>query len=212
MDHGEADQRGDVTRLLGASRKGDPEALDRLMPLVYEDLRRLAARQLRREHAARTLHATALVHEAYLKLSGPGGLQAGDRGHFLAIAARAMRQVLVDEARRRKSARRGGGWARTTLAAGSLAVDFDPDQILALDEALGSLDARQRQIVELRFFAGMEEREVAEVLNVSDRTVRREWTKARAHLYRRLYLQPDAGGDASGEARGETDTAGSREP
>lgn len=188
---GRGDRRGEITRLLGSARDGNPDALDRLIPLVYEDLRRLAQAQLRREHDVPTLHATALVHEAYVKLASGGGLRAGDRAHFLAIAARAMRQVLVDRARRRKSAKRGGDWVRTTLSGGKDEVEFDPDRILALDEAMRELDDRQREVVELRFFAGLEDVEIAEVLGISDRTVRREWTKARAHLYRRLYILGD---------------------
>ncbi|NIN71960.1 MAG: sigma-70 family RNA polymerase sigma factor [Gemmatimonadetes bacterium] len=179
--------QGEVTRLLQAARGGEREALDRLLPLVYDELRQLAGRQLGRERAGHTLGATALVHEAYVKLSGGGTCGAGDRAHFLAIAARAMRQVLVDHARRRARAKRGGGWERTTLGEGDAAVEFQPEEMLALDRALEELDPRQREIVEYRFFAGMEEREIAEVLGVSERTVRRDWVKARAWLYRSLY-------------------------
>lgn len=183
---------GDVTRLLRAAREGDDDAINELLPLVYDQLRALARRQMRRERSDHTLDATALVHEAYLKMAG-GSFDAGDRGHFLAIAARAMRQVLVDHARTRDAAKRGGGWSRTTLADGHRAVGFDPDELIELDRALDELEPRQRKVVELRFFAGMEEREVAAVLGVTDRTVRRDWVKARAWLYRSLY--PDAGPD-----------------
>jgi RNA polymerase sigma factor (TIGR02999 family) len=179
----------EVTRLLDAGRAGDADALARLIPLLYEDLRAAARRQLAREHAPRTLHATALVHEAYLKLAGAGGVVAANRSHFLALAARAMRQVLVDQARQRQASKRGGGWARTTLH-GAIAAEFDPAELLALDQALERLEERQRVVVECRFFAGMEETEIAAVLGVSERTVRREWVKARAWLYRALY--PDA--------------------
>jgi len=191
---------GDVTRLLRAAREGDSSAIDQLIPLVYDELRSLARRQLRRERAGHTLHATALVHEAYAKLSG-GTFDASDRGHFLSIAARAMRQVLVDHARTRDAAKRGGGWARTTLSDGDHAVGFRPDELIALDQALEQLDDRQRQVVELRFFAGLEEREVAEVLGVTDRTVRRDWVKARAWLYRMLYpdSSPGDGQDSAAE-------------
>ena len=178
---------GEVTRLLRAARVGEPGALDNVLPLVYEDLRRLAHRQLAREHGERTLQPTALVHEAYLKLARSGGLDAADRGHFLAIAAHAMRQILVDHARQRGSAKRGGGWVRTTLTGGAWASDYDAAELLALDEALESLDHRQRQVVECRFFGGMEEKEIASALGVSERTVRRDWEKARAWLYRALY-------------------------
>lgn len=181
---------GEVTRLLQAAREGEKDALDRIVPLVYDELRELAGQQLRRERAGHTLHATALVHEAYVKLAGSGGVDASDRAHFLAIAARVMRQVLVDHARRRNAEKRGGGWEQTTLSDGDKAVDFRPEEILALDRALDELDERQRQVVECRFFGGMEEREVAAALGVTDRTVRRDWVKARAWLYRSLYSQP----------------------
>ena len=184
--------QGDVTQLLHLVREGDSRALDRLVPLVYEELRALAKRELYREQQGHTLHATALVHEAYLKLAG-SGMPASDRAHFLAIAARAMRQVLVDHARRRKAIKRGGDMVATTLTDGGAPVDFRPDELIALDEALEQLEPRQRQVVEFRFFAGMEEKEIAEVLGVSDRTVRREWGKARAWLYRSLYPDRSAG-------------------
>ena len=180
---------GDVTRLLLALRGGDREALDRLLPLVYDELRRLARRALGREHAPRTLHATGLVHEAYLKLAG-GSVDASDRAHFLAIAARAMRQVLVDHARRREASRRGGSWSQTTLTEGLRVTDFKPEEILALNEAMDTLEPRQRQVVECRFFAGMEDAEIAEALGMTERTVRRDWVKARAWLYRALYSAP----------------------
>lgn len=181
---------GEVTRLLQAAHEGEPDALERLVPLVYDDLRRLARRQLGHEYGERTLNATALVHESFLKLGG-GAMAASDRAHFLAIAARAMRQVLVDHARDRRAAKRGGGaWERTTLTDGAWAADFDPDGMLALDEALAGLQPRQRQVVECRFFGGMEEQEIAAALGVTERTVRRDWTKARAWLYRYFYPEP----------------------
>jgi RNA polymerase sigma factor (TIGR02999 family) len=183
--------RGEVTQLLVAIRDGEREALDRLLPLVYEELRRMAQRQLGRERADHTLHATALVHEAYLKLAG-GSLNAVDRSHFLAISARAMRQVLVEYARRRNAEKRGGGWERTTLNDGDNAVEFSPDELLSLDAALSELEPRQREVVEYRFFGGMDEQEVATVMGISDRTVRRDWVKARAWLYKKLYQESDA--------------------
>jgi RNA polymerase sigma factor (TIGR02999 family) len=183
---------GEVTRLLQSARGGDPGALERLIPLVYEDLQRLARRQLGHEYGERTLSATALVHESYLKL-GAGALAATDRAHFLAIAARAMRQVLVDHARDRKAAKRGGGmWERTTLTDGAWVREFDSDGVLVLDEALAELEPRQRQVVECRFFGGMEEQEIAVALGVSERTVHRDWVKARAWLYRYFYPEPTA--------------------
>jgi RNA polymerase sigma factor (TIGR02999 family) len=189
--HDAQSQGGEVTRLLHRVRSGDREALDRLLPLVYDELRRLARQALGREHGPRTLHATGLVHEAYLKLAA-GGVEAGDRAHFLAIAARAMRQVLVDHARRRDAVRRGGDWTSTTLTEGVRGTEFKPEEMLALDEALETLDARQRQVVECRFFAGMEDKEIAAALGLTERTVRRDWVKARAWLYRALYSGPHA--------------------
>jgi RNA polymerase sigma-70 factor, ECF subfamily len=180
---------GEVTRLLDAARGGDRAALDRLIPLVYDDLRRLAGRELRRELGERTMHATALVHDLWLKLAAGAPVDASSRTHFMAIAGRAMRQVLVDQARRRRTAKRGGEWHPITLGDGDAAIDVDAEEMLALDDALERLDPRQRQVVEMRFFAGMEEREIAEALGMSERTVRREWTRARAQLYRSLYLQ-----------------------
>jgi RNA polymerase sigma factor (TIGR02999 family) len=181
---------GEVTRLLRAARGGERAALEQLVPLVYQDLRRLAQRQLGREYGERTLNATALVHEAYLKL-GAGAAGAADRAHFLAIAARAMRQVLVDRARERKAAKRGGGiWERTTLTDGAWVGEFEPGEILELEQALGQLEPRQRQVVEFRFFGGMDDQEIATVLNVSERTVHRDWVKARAWLYRHFYGEP----------------------
>jgi RNA polymerase sigma factor (TIGR02999 family) len=170
--------------------------MDRLVPLVYEELRALAKQELYREQQGHTLHATALVHEAYLKLAG-SGVPASDRSHFLAIAARAMRQVLVDHARRRKAVKRGGEMVRTTLTDSGAPVDFRPDELIALDEAMEKLDPRQKQVVEFRFFAGMEEAEIAAVLGVSDRTVRREWVKARAWLYKSMYPDGPAGGPSN---------------
>ena len=182
---------GDVTRLLKAAVAGDSQALDRLVPLVYEDLRRLARRQLRREYGERTLTPTTLVHESYFKLGG-GAMAARDRAHFLALAARAMRQVLVDRARERNAAKRGGGaLERTTLTDGVWVKELDDAGVLALDEALAALDPRQRQVVECRFFGGMAEEEIAEALGISERTVHRDWVKARARLYRYFYPESD---------------------
>jgi RNA polymerase sigma-70 factor, ECF subfamily len=179
---------GEVTRLLHAARDGDSDALDRIMPLVYEDLRLIARRQLRREVGDRTMRPTSLVHEAYVKLTNASALNAGDRGHFLAIAARAMRQVLVDDARRRATSKRGGSWKQITFgerdwSGGALGAD----ELLALNDALDQLEPRQRQVVECRFFGGMEEQEIAQTLGINERTVRRDWVKARAWLYRAIY-------------------------
>lgn len=177
---------GEVTRLLRAARDGDAQAIDRIVPLVYEDLRRLARRQLGRGFGPKSVRPTELVHEAYVKLSKGGAEAASDRSHFFAIAARAMRQVLVEDARNRHAAKRGGGWQRATLSGAHWVVDVDVDELLTLNDALDELDSRQRQVVECRFFGGMEEREIAEVLGITERTVRRDWVKARAWLYRAL--------------------------
>jgi RNA polymerase sigma factor (TIGR02999 family) len=181
---------GEVTRLLHAARGGDGEALARIVPLIYDDLRVLARRQLRRELGERTMRPTSLVHEAYMKLSKGAALHAGDRAHFFAIAARAMRQVLVDDARRRSAGRRSTEWERTTLGDQAWPAELDADEMLALNDAIDALEPRQRQVVECRFFGGMEEQEIAEALGVTERTVRRDWVKARAWLYQSLYGAP----------------------
>lgn len=187
--HGPASP-GEVTGLLERAGAGDRDAVDRLLPLVYEELRRRARGQLRRGSRDATLPATALVHEAYVKLAGGGAIQAESRAHFVAIASRAMRQVLVDRARARGSRKRGGGWTPVTLMDGHQAMDFDPAGMLALNEAIEGLEPRQRQVVEARFFGGLDEVEIAAVLGVSERTVRRDWVKARAWLVRALAHGP----------------------
>jgi RNA polymerase sigma factor (TIGR02999 family) len=186
---GRAAAPGEVTRLLRAGREGNNDALEQVLALIYDDLRVIARRQLRREYQARTLEPTALVHEAYLKMISGTGVDAVDRAHFFALAAHAMRQVLVDRARRRTAAKREGTWKQVTLTdpGGSPANGLDAEDLLALDDALERLDPRQRQIVECRFFAGMDDGEIAAALGITDRTVRREWVKARAWLNRALY-------------------------
>ena len=184
---------GDVTRLLREAREGSGDALDRVLPLIYEELRRLARQQIRREDPGHTLHPTELVHEAYIKLTAGKEPAAENRPHLMAMACRAMRQLLVDHARSRKAQKRGGDWKRTTLSNGSALVETSPEELLALDAALEELDPRQRKVVECRFFGGMEESEVALALRVSERTVRRDWVKARAWLYARLYPEPSDG-------------------
>ena len=179
----------DVTRLLQSASAGDRAALDRVLPLLYDDLRRLARRQLARERGSRTIQPTTLVHEAYIKLAG-NTPRAQDRAHFLAIAAHAMRQVLVDQARERRAAKRGPDWVSTTLTDGVSTTTLGPESLLALDDALERLDPRQRQVVECRFFAGLGDAEIAEALGVTARTVRRDWVKARAWLNRWLSEAP----------------------
>lgn len=180
---------GDVTALLRLAEHGDDGALDRVFPLVYHELQRIARAQLGRERAGHTLQATALVNEAYLKLVQRPPSGTADRGHFLGVAARAMRQVLVDHARAWSADKRGGGVAPVTLNEELSGVGSDPEDILALDEALDRLDAldeRLRRVVELRYFAGLQDEEIADVLGVTRRTVQRDWVKARAWLHREL--------------------------
>lgn len=180
---------GDVTVLLHRLRAGDDDALPRLLPLVYGELRAAAARALAREHGGHTLQATDVVHEAFFKLAGGGIVASHDRAHLLAIAARAMRQVLVEHARRRSAEKRGGGAVHVTLGGAHDASVVADDELLALDEALDRLDAespRLRALVEHRFFAGLSERETAEALGVSERTVQRDWVRARAWLHAQL--------------------------
>ena len=179
-----------VTALLQRIQEGDRDALDRLFPLVYAELRRVAQRQLRREGPGHTLDATGLVHEAYLKMAGQAVADARGRSHFVAIGARAMRQVLVDHARRRRAAKRGGEWARTSITGKALPAELDLDGLLALDQALERLDERQRRVVECRFFGGLDEQETAEAVGVSLRTVQRDWLRARAWIYQELYPRP----------------------
>jgi RNA polymerase sigma factor (TIGR02999 family) len=181
--------RPDVTRLLMQWRQGDAAALDRLVPLVYDELRRIARAHLRAEPASHTLQATALVHEAYLRLVNLDHLGLADRAHFLAVAGRLMRQILVDHARRRKADKRGGDVTMVTLDSESPASKPPPVDVLALDEALDELASfapRQRDLVELKFFAGLTIEEAAHALGTSPATVERDWALAKAWLYRRL--------------------------
>jgi RNA polymerase sigma factor (TIGR02999 family) len=181
----EATGADDVTPALASERANERAELDRLLPLLYDDLKRLARRLLARERGSRTIQPTTLVHEAYLKLAGSAP-RAADRAHLLAIAAHAMRQVLVDRARERRAAKRGPDWIRTTLNDGVSATELDAEGLIALDDALERLEPRQRQVVECRFFAGLDDAEIAEALGVTTRTVRRDWVKARAWLNRWL--------------------------
>ena len=182
---------GTASRLLARAAGGDDQAASRLLPIVYDELRRLAAGYLRRERPGQTLQATALVHEAYLRLVKPGDHPWTGRTHFLAIAAVSMRQVLVDKARRRDAAKRGGARQRITLDDGVLAATA-PDagvDLVALDRALtdlAALDAQQARIVELRYFGGLTVEETAAVLDISPATVKRHWTLARAFLKKAL--------------------------
>jgi RNA polymerase sigma factor (TIGR02999 family) len=177
-----------VTRLLSALREGDPDALGALVPLVYAELRRIARIQLRAASGA-TLNTTAVVHEAYLKLGGAQGLDFADRGHFFAVAATAMRQVLLDHARRHLADKRGGGAAHTLLDDLEIPVEDRAAELVELDQALTrleELDERTARVVELRFYAGLSVEETAQALDVSAPTVKRDWRRARAFLYREL--------------------------
>ncbi|MBX7117860.1 MAG: sigma-70 family RNA polymerase sigma factor [Gemmatimonadaceae bacterium] len=173
------------------------QALDAMVPLVYDELRRLAQRQLAREQGPRSLQPTTLVHEAYLKLAAHAP-RATSRAHLLAIAAHAMRQVLVDRARERRAQKRGGEWARVTLTDGVGGPAVDAEGLLTLNDAIERLEPRQRQVVECRYFAGLSDEEIAEALGVTVRTVGRDWVKARAWLNRALTEAPAAvpAGDA----------------
>jgi RNA polymerase sigma factor (TIGR02999 family) len=182
---------GDVTLLLHRLQSGEGEAYDRLFPLVYDQLRAAARRALARDAVERPLQPTELVHEAYLKLLGPLEVPFRDRAHFLSVAARAMRQILVDQARRRRAGKRGGGARAVSLHDGDLVVEAGTDDLLALDDALGRLEPRLRAVVEYRFFGGLTERETADVLGVTERTVQRDWVRARAWLHKEIY--PSAG-------------------
>jgi len=178
-----------VTQLLVRWRDGDREALEALMPLVYDELRRLAHHYLRQERNDHTLQSTALVHEAYLRLAGQNPPQWQNRAHFFGIAAHIMRQILVEYARGRSAAKRGGSACRLTLdEAVALPQQMDVD-VVELDKALtglAELDAQQSRIVELRFFAGLTIEDTSEVLGISPATVKRDWVTARAWLYRAM--------------------------
>jgi RNA polymerase sigma factor (TIGR02999 family) len=177
----------EITRLLAELRAGEEDALDRLFPLVYDELRARAARERRRQSPGETLSTTALVHEVYLKFADAASLAVEDRHHFFAVAARAMRQIVVDHARRRLAQKRGAGAHFVTLDPADPSEAVDPADLLALDRALSELselDERLARTVELRFFGGLSVEETAEMMAVSPRTVKRDWRKARAFLLR----------------------------
>jgi RNA polymerase sigma-70 factor (ECF subfamily) len=179
---------GEVTRLLLAWRQGDRDALERLIPLVYGELHRMAERYLRRERPGHTLQPTAIVNEAYLRLIGRQGVDWQDRAHFFAVAAQSMRRILVEHARRRDAKKRGRDGARYLLDTVAMTEPRAVD-LIALDDALAKLaglDAELGRVVELRFFGGLTEEETAEVLSVSSRTIKRKWLAAKTFLYREL--------------------------
>jgi RNA polymerase sigma factor (TIGR02999 family) len=184
-----ATPQNEVTSLLLEVQKGNSEALSSLIPLVYSELRRLASFQLGHKHPEQTLNTTDLVHEAFLKLVGPAGVQWESRAHFFGAAANAMRQIIVAEARKRFAQKRGGSLTKVSLDEGAILTDANADQFVALDEALKELatcDERLARIVELRFFAGLTIDETAKVLDISPATVKRDWIAARAFLHRMM--------------------------
>ena len=178
-----------VASMIDHARQGDERALATLMPLVYDELRRLAARYMRRERPGQTLQATALVHDAYLRLLQDSQLSWQNRAHFFGIAARSMRQILIERARARGAAKRGGNRVRVTFEPGLIAADSPTLDIEALDEALTRLaafDAELARVVEVRFFGGLSIEETAEALDISPATVKRRWTLAKAWLAREI--------------------------
>jgi RNA polymerase sigma factor (TIGR02999 family) len=186
-----------LTRLLRQWSEGDEEAVAEIMPLVYDELHRIAACHLRRERPDHTLQATALVHEAYLRLRDENGIRWEDRGHFLRLTSHVMRRILVDYARERSAVKRGGDQERVTLAEAMELADGPPPHLVAVGdaiEALAALDAQKASIVELRYFGGLTLEEIAEAVGISRPTVVREWRRARAWLYRELK------GDLRGES------------
>jgi RNA polymerase sigma factor (TIGR02999 family) len=183
----------EVTNLLIQWGNGDAQALDKLMPLVYEELRTLARQHLRREHPGQTLQTADLVHEAYLKLVNQRRVRWQNRAHFYAIAAQLMRRILVDRARMRKRAKRGGGAAQVSLSQETLMAPEPSFDFVAFDEALEELariDPRKAKIVELRFFGGLSVDETAEFLDISAATVMRDWRMAKAWLHKALNPEP----------------------
>jgi RNA polymerase sigma factor (TIGR02999 family) len=178
-----------VTRLLIDWRNGDQTALDRLLPLVYDELHRIATRYMRGERRRNTLQTTALVNEAYMRLADYKRMQWQDRAHFFAVAAQAMRRILIDFARARRNRKRGGDAERVSLDEGIAPTTDNSTDLLALNEALEQLEkmnARQARVVELRYFGGLDEKEVGHVLGIAPRTVRADWQLARAWLYKTL--------------------------
>src|SRR2546427_823477 len=180
---------GDVTRFLVDLQSGRPDAASQLIPLVYEELHRLAGHQMRHERADHTLQATALVHEAYLRLVNQPERTWQNRAHFIGVAAQVMRRILVDYARARRAAKREGMLQRVPLEEPLLFTEQQSEELMALDEALerlAQIDARQSRVVELRFFGGLTVDETAEALGMSSKTVKRDWSVARAWLHREV--------------------------
>lgn len=182
-------QQENITELLARYGRGDKESLDELMPIVYDELRRQAARFLRREQAGHTLQTTALIHEAYVRLVDQRNVQWQNRAHFFGIAAQMMRRILVDHARSKKRVKRGGSEIRVSLNDATVPAKGADLDVVALDEALerlAQIDEQQSRVVELRFFSGLSVEETAEVMQISKSTVKRDWSMAKAWLHREL--------------------------
>jgi RNA polymerase sigma factor (TIGR02999 family) len=188
----------EVTRVLSAIGEGDPRAADQLLPLVYDELRRLAAEKLAQEKPGQTLQATALVHEAYLRLVAGESTQDWDsRGHFFAAAAEAMRRILIDNARRKHRLKRGSGRRRVDLESADLVTQAAPDELLRIDEAIARLTAEDPdagQLVKLRYFAGVSVEQAAELLGMARSSAYEHWAYARAWLHHELHGKPNDGG------------------
>jgi RNA polymerase sigma factor (TIGR02999 family) len=179
----------DITRVLHAAERGEPQAATELLPLVYEELRKLAAQKMAGERAGHTLQPTSLVHEAWLRLGGGQDQKWDGRGHFFAAAAEAMRRILIDKARRKNAQRHGGGKEHVDFDEVDIAAPGDDEQLLAVHEALNKLaaeDERKAELVKLRYFVGMTIEEAAQVMGISEPTAKRYWTYARAWLYQEI--------------------------
>jgi RNA polymerase sigma factor (TIGR02999 family) len=179
----------EVTRILEAMERGEPKAADELLPLVYEELRKLAATKMAQQPPGQTLQATALVHEAYLRLLGTEPVHWNSRGHFFSAAAEAMRRILIERARKKSAHKHGGGLQRVDLDQVDIALDTDDDLLLLVNDALEEFrekDPTAAELIKLRFFVGLGNQQAAELLGVSERTAKRSWAYARAWLYNRM--------------------------
>jgi len=182
----------DVTRILECLQHGDPDAAEELLPLVYEELRRLAASKMAHQPPGQTLQATALVHEAYLRLIGAQSIHWNSRGHFFSAAAEAMRRILVERARKKSARKHGGGLRQVNLDEVDLAIESEDELLLLLDESLEEFTAKDptaAELIKLRFFVGLPNQQAAELLGISERTAKRSWAYARAWLYKRIKQQ-----------------------
>jgi len=189
MTNSPAEQQHEITELLVAWSDGNQAALDSLYPLVYQELRRLARSYMRRENKGHTLQTTALINEAYVRMVDQRNVHWQNRSHFFAISAQIMRRILVDHARRYGYAKRGGGAQKVSLDEGMIVAKERSEEVVLLDEALEQLariDPRRSQVVELRYFAGLNNQEISEILKISENTVMRDWNLARAWLHERL--------------------------